>query len=56
MEDMKRRPCPCGGTQEQVLNYIEVENDEVQSERVGWWCPKCNAFTKVIGREKVVKK
>jgi len=43
---MKTIPCPCGEQQEEVIRPQD-------NTRVGWWCPKCNAFTKAIGRERV---
>jgi hypothetical protein len=45
-DTLEKINCSCGHTQDQVINAIT-------STRVGWYCGKCRAFTKAIGREKV---
>jgi hypothetical protein len=45
-DSIEKIPCTCGNEQEEVIRAQD-------NTRVGWWCPKCNGFTKAIGRERV---
>lgn len=45
-EDLSSKPCLCGGKMAEVINAEK-------GYRVGWWCPKCNAWDKAIGRERI---
>jgi hypothetical protein len=40
--------CACGGTMAEVIHAEE-------KTRKGWYCSQCRAFTKAIGRERLIK-
>ena len=52
MDDLSEKPCRCGETMGEVIGFQErVTDGEMVKYRVCWYCPKCHATEKAIGRE-----
>lgn len=54
--DMKKKPCPCGGTAVQVIAHIDAEGTLLPRPiRRGWYCAQCRSWEKAILREMKVE-
>ena len=50
--DLSEKPCKCGDTMGEVIGFRERSTDkEKVMYRVCWYCIKCHATEKAIGRE-----
>ena len=53
--DLSEKPCKCGDTMGEVIGFRERSTDKKKvMYRVCWYCTKCHATEKAIGRETFV--
>lgn len=55
-DDLRSKPCDCGGTMEQVIGFTLRTTDKTyQPYRCGWYCKECKTYELAILRERVVE-
>ena len=54
-DNLKEKPCRCGGLMGQIVGFDYRSTDgEYHRYRVGWYCKDCKEFEKAILRERQV--